>query len=76
MRVKTENRWRSIPQRFAVRLVAAMLVVALPLMIVLALELTKGASSSLTTSAQLKGEACPAAPPCDSRTGSPSDRTT
>jgi methyl-accepting chemotaxis protein len=36
-------------------LVAAMLVVSLPLMIVLALELTKGASSSLTTSAQLKG---------------------
>jgi methyl-accepting chemotaxis protein len=55
MRTETENRWRSIPQRFAVRLVAAMLVVSLPLMIVLALELTKGASSSLTESAQLKG---------------------
>jgi methyl-accepting chemotaxis protein len=55
MRTKTENRWRSIPQRFAVRLVAAMLVVSLPFMIVMALVLTKGASSSLTTTAQLKG---------------------
>jgi methyl-accepting chemotaxis protein len=55
MRTDTRRRWRALPQGLAVRLVAAMLVVSLPLMIVLALLLTDGASSSLTTSAQLKG---------------------
>jgi methyl-accepting chemotaxis protein len=55
MGTTTQRRWRALPQRFAVRLVAAMLIVSLPLMVVLALLLTQGAASSLTASAQLKG---------------------
>jgi methyl-accepting chemotaxis protein len=55
MTTNSARRWRSLPRGLAFRLVAAMLVVSLPLMIVLALFLTAGASSSLTTSAQLKG---------------------
>jgi CheY-like chemotaxis protein len=46
---------RSFPRRFAVRLVAAMLVVSLPLMIVLALVLTRDVSSTLTATAELEG---------------------
>jgi methyl-accepting chemotaxis protein len=41
--------------RYRYRLVAAMLLVSLPLMIVLAIFLTNSASTSLTTSAQNKG---------------------
>ena len=44
--------WRSVRRGFAVRLVAAMLVVSLPLTIVLAWLLTSSASSSLTSSAE------------------------
>jgi methyl-accepting chemotaxis protein len=42
--------------RYRYRLVAAMLLVSLPLMVVLAVLLTQSASSSLTVSAQEKGE--------------------
>jgi|tagenome__1003787_1003787.scaffolds.fasta_scaffold20941818_3 methyl-accepting chemotaxis protein len=50
------GRRRRLPSpRLALRLVAAMLVVCLPLMIVLATLLTRGADASLTTTAQLKG---------------------
>ena len=55
MRTNTGRRWRALPRGLAVRLVAAMLVVSLPLLIILALLLTDGASSSLATSAELKG---------------------
>ncbi len=48
--------WRSLHRRFAFRLVAAMLLVSLPLSIVLAILLTTSASSSLTSLAQSKGE--------------------
>ena len=48
--------WRSVHRRFAFRLVAAMLLVSLPLMVVLALLLTTSASASLTASAQEKGQ--------------------
>jgi hypothetical protein len=47
--------WRTLHRRFAFRLVAAMLLVSVPLMIVLAVFLTNSASSSLTSSAQGKG---------------------
>jgi methyl-accepting chemotaxis protein len=49
------RRWRSLPQGLAFRLVAAMLVVSLPLIGLLAVLLTDGAASSLTSSAQRKG---------------------
>jgi methyl-accepting chemotaxis protein len=55
MTTKTQRSRRSLRHALAVRLVAAMLVVSLPLLIVLALILTAGASSSLTSSAELKG---------------------
>src|ERR1700722_8922760 len=48
-------RWRGLSRRFAVRLVAAMLVVSLPLLIVLAVLLTTQASSSLSSAGQRKG---------------------
>jgi methyl-accepting chemotaxis protein len=51
----TASRWRSLYRRFAFRLVAAMLLVSLPLMIVLAVLLTTKASASLTTASQRKG---------------------
>ena len=44
--------WRSVRRGFAVRLVAAMLVVSLPLTIVLAWLLTSSASDNLTASAE------------------------
>jgi methyl-accepting chemotaxis protein len=46
---------RSQSQRFGVRLVAAMLVVSLPLLVVLAVLLTTKASASLTSAGQSKG---------------------
>jgi methyl-accepting chemotaxis protein len=54
-RTTTGRRKRPPSPRLALRLVAAMLVVCLPLLIVLATLLTRGASESLTTLAQLKG---------------------
>lgn len=48
--------WRSFGRRFGVRLVATMLVVSLPLMVVLAVVLTRSSSSSLTESAEHDGE--------------------
>jgi methyl-accepting chemotaxis protein len=47
--------WRRLHHRFAFRLVAAMVLVSVPLMIVLAVFLTNSASSSLTSAAQGKG---------------------
>ena len=44
--------WRTLHRRFAFRLVAAMLLVSVPLMVVLAVLLTTSASSSLTASAR------------------------
>jgi methyl-accepting chemotaxis protein len=51
----TASVWRSLHRRFGFRLVAAMLLVSLPLMIVLAVLLTTSASTSLTSSSQGKG---------------------
>jgi methyl-accepting chemotaxis protein len=51
------SRWWSMRKRFAVRLVAAMLLVSLPLMVVLATLLTRASSADLTTAAESKGEA-------------------
>jgi methyl-accepting chemotaxis protein len=51
------SRWRSLTGRFSNRLVAAMLLVSLPLMIVLALWLTTHASSSLEQAGHNKGVA-------------------
>jgi len=48
---------RSPHRRFAVRLVAAMLLVSLPLMVVLGVVLTRSSSSSLTDAAEHNGEA-------------------
>ncbi|HEY2175492.1 MAG TPA: methyl-accepting chemotaxis protein [Mycobacteriales bacterium] len=48
--------WRTWHRRFAFRLVAAMLLVSLPLMVVLAVLLTTSASNSITSLAQSKGE--------------------
>ena len=50
------SRWRTLHRRFAFRLVAAMLLVSVPLMVLLAVFLTTSASSSLTASAERKGE--------------------
>jgi methyl-accepting chemotaxis protein len=47
--------WRSLHRRFAFRLVAAMLAVALPLMVVLTVLLTASASDSLTSAAESNG---------------------
>jgi methyl-accepting chemotaxis protein len=49
------ERWRGLHRRFAFRLVAGMLLVSVPLLIVLAVLLTTGASSNLTSAAQGKG---------------------
>jgi methyl-accepting chemotaxis protein len=48
-------RWPSFSRRFGVRLVAAMLLVSLPLMLVLAVSLTAKSSSSLTDAAEQRG---------------------
>ena len=56
MAAHTASGWRSLHRRFAIRLVAAMLLVSLPLMIVLAVLLTTESSSSLTDSAERQGE--------------------
>ena len=48
--------WRSLHRRFAFRLVAAMLLVSVPLMVAMAMLLTTSASSSLSASAQDEGE--------------------
>jgi hypothetical protein len=55
MSAQNASVWRTLHRRFAFRLVAAMLLVSVPLMIVLAVFLTNSASSSLTSSAQGKG---------------------
>ncbi len=52
---RSAGRLNGVHRRFSVQLVAAMLAVSLPLMIILAVLLTKGASSSLTSSAEDKG---------------------
>jgi methyl-accepting chemotaxis protein len=52
----TASGWRTVHRRFAFRLVAAILLVSLPLMIVLALLLTRQSSSSLADSAERKSE--------------------
>ncbi|MDX6296635.1 MAG: methyl-accepting chemotaxis protein [Nocardioidaceae bacterium] len=49
-------RWSELRRRFAVRLVAATLVVSLPLMTVLAVVLTRQSSSDLTAAAESKGQ--------------------
>ncbi|MDT4987836.1 MAG: methyl-accepting chemotaxis protein, partial [Micromonosporaceae bacterium] len=51
------ERWRTLHRRFAFRLVAGMLLVSVPLLIVLAVLLTTGASSNLSSAAQGKGVA-------------------
>ncbi len=56
MAASTAFRWLSLSRRFGFRLVAAMLLVSLPLMIVLAVLLTTASSSSLTDSAESNGE--------------------
>ncbi|QGN34370.1 methyl-accepting chemotaxis protein [Microlunatus sp. Gsoil 973] len=48
--------WRSVLRRFSVQLVAVMLLVSVPLMIVLAIVLTRAASSSLTDAAGRQGQ--------------------
>ena len=48
-------RWQTVKRRLSVRLMAAMLLVSLPLMVVLAVLLTTGASSSLTSAGEQKG---------------------
>lgn len=55
-RVSRAPSWRSPHRRFAVRLVAAILLVSLPLMIVLAVMLTRSSSSSLGDAAEHNGE--------------------
>ena len=57
MRTSIASRLRLLTRRFAVRLVAAILVVSLPLMVLLGILLTSQASSSLTSSGERKGEA-------------------
>ena len=56
MTTHVSSGWRSLHRRFAFRLVAAMLLVSLPLMVAMAVLLTTSASSSLTASAQDEGE--------------------
>jgi methyl-accepting chemotaxis protein len=57
MAASTAFRWWSLSRRFAFRLVAAMLLVSVPLMIVLAVLLTRASSLSLTRSAERNGTA-------------------
>ena len=57
MRTSIASRLHLLTRRFAVRLVAAILVVSLPLMILLGILLTTQASASLTTAGERKGEA-------------------
>ncbi|HYU03733.1 MAG TPA: methyl-accepting chemotaxis protein [Jatrophihabitantaceae bacterium] len=57
MRTSIASRLRLLTRRFAVRLVAAILVVSLPLMVLLGILLTTQASASLTTAGERKGEA-------------------
>ncbi|WP_035878075.1 methyl-accepting chemotaxis protein [Cryobacterium sp. MLB-32] len=49
------ERWHIVPRRFGAQLVAAMLAVALPLMVVLALLMTASSSAALTAAAQDEG---------------------
>lgn len=48
--------WRLIPRRFSVQLVAVMLLVSVPLMVLLAVVLTRASSSSLTDAAGRQGQ--------------------
>ncbi|WP_426996866.1 methyl-accepting chemotaxis protein [Pseudarthrobacter sp. N5] len=57
MATPTKRRWRALPRRFGVQMVAASLLVSLPLMIVLAVLLTTQSSASLTAAAEDKGVA-------------------
>ncbi|WP_427132090.1 methyl-accepting chemotaxis protein [Pseudarthrobacter sp. S9] len=57
MATHTKRRWRSLPRRFGVQMVAASLLVSVPLMIVLAVLLTTQSSASLTAAAEEKGVA-------------------
>jgi len=57
MDLLSTSTWSSLTRRFGVRLVAAMLVVSLPLLIVMAVLLTTKASASLSAAAESKGEA-------------------
>ena len=57
MRTSIASRLHLLTRRFAVRMVAAILVVSLPLMALLGILLTTQASSSLTTAGEHKGEA-------------------
>ena len=52
---RATGRLNGLHRRFAVQLVASMLLVSVPLMIVLAVLLTRGASASLTSAAEDKG---------------------
>ena len=55
MATSAASRLSSLPSQFGFRLVAAMLLVSLPLMLVLAAILTRSASSSLTVAAERGG---------------------
>ncbi|TFC93182.1 methyl-accepting chemotaxis protein [Cryobacterium sinapicolor] len=55
MATHARRRWRSLPRRFGVQMVSAMLLVSVPLMIVLAVLLTTESSASLSTAAERKG---------------------
>lgn len=54
--MSTQLSWLMLHRRFAFRLVAAMLLVSVPMMIVLAVVLTTSASDGLTSSAERKGQ--------------------
>ena len=55
-RVSRASVWRSVRRRFAVQLVAAMLLVSLPLMIVLAVVVTRSSSANLKVAAEQNDE--------------------
>jgi len=55
-RARHASDWRSPHRRFGVRLVAVILLVSLPLMIVLAVMLTRSSSSSLSDAGEHSGE--------------------
>lgn len=55
MATKFRRIWRSAPRRFGVQIVAAMLLVSLPLMIVLAVLLTSESSANLTAVTRQNG---------------------
>lgn len=55
MKPRAAGRLNGVHRRFAVQLVASILLVSVPLMIILAVLLTRGASTSLTSSAEDKG---------------------